>query len=111
MRATCAFASCPRSPLSCNSDTPTQFYNGSPAEQRPTLAPLTLPAGPYLSRLVALPAKLSEQSVALSLQTPPPAALSLRWNWSFAPLRREPYLTQQSILDSFLKLRPALRVR
>ena len=100
------------SPLSCNnSDTQTQFYNGGPAEQGATLAPLTLPVGPYLSRLGALPTAPSEQSVVLPLPAPTADGAEFALNWRFAPKPREPYLAQWSILDSFPQLRADLRVR
>jgi hypothetical protein len=92
------------------SDTQTQFYNGGPAEQGVTLAPLTLPVGPYLSRLGRLP-RASPQCVVLPLPAPTADGEEFALNWSFAPQPREPYLAQWSILDSFPQLRADLRVR
>ena len=98
---------------SLRSDTQTSFYDGGPAEQGATLAPLTLPVGPYLTRLGALPSSAPppEQCVVLPLAEPAADGAAFALNWGFAPRPREPYLAQWSILDSFPRLRADLRVR
>jgi len=100
------------------SSTQTRFYDGGPAEQGATLAPLTLPVGPYLQRLGARPAPPTppppSQCLVLPLAAdaqPAADAACFALNWDFAPLPREPYLAQWSILKAFPRLRKDLRVR
>ena len=90
------------------------FYDGGPAEQGVTLAPVLLPVAPSLRRQAAAAGSSSApvpwQSVVLPA-TLPDGAPGFALNWTFAPQPREPYLAQWSILNAFPVLRRDLRPR